>query len=60
MVGMDLLPPVLACHECAEILFFHASMACGRFGLRFRPGEPVGKLESTSINGESPEIIQNE
>ena len=49
----------LLCRECAEVVFIHVSMACGRLVLRFRPGEPVGKLESTLTAGKSLEIIQN-
>ena len=49
----------VVCHECVEMIFIHASMACGRLVLHFRPGEPVGKLESTLTTGKSPEIIQN-
>ena len=56
MVGMD----QVVCQECAEILFIDVSMVCGRLVLRFRSGEPVGKLEITLITGNSTEIIKNE
>ena len=55
MVGMD----QVVCRECAEVVFIHDSMACGRLVLHFRPGELVGKLESTLTAGKSLEITQN-
>ena len=56
MVGMD----QVVCWECAEVVFIDHSMIYDRLVLRFRPGEPVGELESTLTTGKSPEIIQNE
>ena len=56
MVDMD----QVVCLECAEMIFIGVSMACGRLVLRFRPGEPARKLESTLITGKSPENIPNQ
>ena len=54
MVGMD----QVVCQECAEVVFIHDSMACDHVVLRFRPGEPVRKLESALITGKSSENIK--
>ena len=55
MIGMD----QEVCQECAEVVFIDDSMIYDRLVLRFRPGEPVGKLGSALIAGKSSEIIQN-
>ena len=47
------------CRECAEVVLIQWLMSCDRLVLRFRPGEPAKKLESTLIIGKSTEIIRN-
>ena len=44
MVGMD----QVVCRECAEVVFIHDSMACGRLVLHFRPGGACGKARKYS------------
>ena len=51
MVGMD----QVVCRECAEVVFIHDSMACGRLVLHFRPG---GSLWGSS-KVLSPQITRN-